>query len=291
MSERAPAFLQQIERSEPLMSPYDLTTLAAVKAWLGLPAAAGPSDVTLSSLITAASRTIYAALGRPGLLPQSYTETLDLNSRRVYLRQWPAIQVSSVLWRGVAIPPDANPDLDASMGYALQPADPAPPGRPQAIDVFGPFYRPGRQCLVVSYRAGYAVQGETQTVPSGAPFQVTALAPYGAWVSDLGVAYCATGAALSPVSLAPGAGQYTVTNGVYGFSVSDAGAAVTIGYGYVPQDVAQAATELAAERFRSAERIGLKSKSVGGLETISYDTSAISAPVLAMLQPYKRVAV
>ena len=135
------------------------------------------------------------------------------------------------------------------------------------------------------------MQGEAQTVPSGAPFQVTALAPYGPWASDLGVVYCATGAALSPVSLAPGAGQYTVTNGVYGFSVADAGAAVTIGYGYVPQDVAQAAIELAAERFRSAERIGLKSKSVGGLETISYDTSAISAPVLAMLQPYKRVAV
>ena len=273
------------------MSPCDLTTLSAVKSWLGLPSAAGANDATLAALVTAASRTIYAALGRPGLLPQSYTETLDLDSRRVYLRQWPALQASSVLWRGVAIPPDANPDLDASMGYALQPADPAPPGRPQAIDFFGPFYRPGRQCLVVSYRAGYAVQGETQTVPSGAPFQVTALAPYGAWASDLGVAYCATGAALSPVSLAPGAGQYTVTNGVYGFSAADAGAAVTIGYGYVPQDVAQAATELAAERFRSAERIGLKSKSVGGLETISYDMSAISAPVLAMLQPYKRVAV
>ena len=82
-----------------------------------------------------------------------------------------------------------------------------------------------------------------------------------------------------------------MTNGVYGFSAADAGAAVTIGYGYVPQDVAQAAIELAAERFRAAERIGLRSKSVGGQETISYDTSAISAPILAMLQPYKRVAV
>lgn len=273
------------------MSPYDLTTLAAVKAWLGLPAAAGPNDATLSSLVTAASRTIYAALGRTGLLPQSYTETLDLETRRVYLRQWPALQVISVLWRGIAIPLDANPDLDASMGYALQPADPAPPGRPQAIDLFGPFHRPGRQCLVVAYRAGYAIQGETQAIPTTAPYQIAALAPYGPWASDLGVAYWATGAALSPVSFAPGAGQYTATNGVYGFSAADAGAAVTIGYGYVPQDVAQAATELAAERFRAAERIGLKSKSVGGMETISYDISATSAPILAMLRPYKRVAV
>ena len=45
---------------------------------------------------------------RLGLLPQSYTETLDLETRRVYLRQWPALQVSSVLWRGIAIPLDAE---------------------------------------------------------------------------------------------------------------------------------------------------------------------------------------
>ena len=44
-----------------------------------------------------------------------------------------------------------------------------------------------------------------------------------------------------------------------------------------PQDVAQAALELAAERFRAAEHIGLRSKSVGGQETIAYDTSAIPA--------------
>ncbi len=50
------------------MSPYDLTNLAALKAWLGLPAAAGPNDATLAALVTAASRMIYSALSRPGLL-------------------------------------------------------------------------------------------------------------------------------------------------------------------------------------------------------------------------------
>ena len=44
------------------MSPYDLTTLANVKAWLGLPAQPTPSDATLAALVTAASRAIYAAL-------------------------------------------------------------------------------------------------------------------------------------------------------------------------------------------------------------------------------------
>jgi hypothetical protein len=272
------------------MSPYDLTTLAALKSWLGLPAGPGASDATLAALVTAASRAIYAILSRPGLLPQAYTETLDLETLRVILRQWPVIQVNSVLWRGVVVPPDLIGDPGASVGYFLQPGDGAPPGRPQALDLFGDCYRPGRQSLVVSYRAGYAVQGETQTVPASGPFQLSALTPYGPWGSDLGVVYSSTGTAFAPVAAAPGAGQYAVGTGVYTFSAADAGQGVSLSYGYAPQDVAQAALELAAERFRAAEHIGLRSKSVGGQETIAYDTSAIPAAVLAMLQPYKRVA-
>ena len=38
------------------MSPFDLTNLAALKAWLGLPSALGPNDATLTALVTAASR-------------------------------------------------------------------------------------------------------------------------------------------------------------------------------------------------------------------------------------------
>ena len=60
------------------MSTFDLTSLAALKAWLGLPSASGPNDATLAALITAASRSIYAHLSRPALTPQIYTETIDL---------------------------------------------------------------------------------------------------------------------------------------------------------------------------------------------------------------------
>ncbi len=272
------------------MSPFDLTNLAALKAWLGLPSVAGPNDSTLTALITAASRSIYASLSRPSLLPQSYAETIDLETRRVTLRQWPVVGVTSVTWRGIAIPPDQNADLEASVGYALEPGDGVPPGRPQALDLFGHQYRPGRQSLVVSYSAGYAVQNEAQTVPAAPPLQLMAFSPYGAWGSDLGVTYAATGAPLTPVAASPSAGQYTVSAGAYGFSGADAGQPVSISYGYVPQDIAQAALELAAERFRAAERIGLRSKSMGGQETIAYDMSAMSAPIQGMLQPYKRVS-
>jgi hypothetical protein len=272
------------------MSAYDLTTLAALKAWLGLPASASPNDATLSALITAASRAICALLSRPGLLPQSYSETLDGESRRLFLRQWPVLQITSVTLDGFAIPP-ATPSAQPEVGYLLKPDDVAPPGRQQALDIFGWRVRPRRQNLVVAYSAGYAVQGEAQSVPASAPWSLSSLAPYGPWATDTGVVYSATGVALRAVASAPSTGQYSVAAGAYTFSAGDAGAAVAISYGYIPQDVAQAALELAAERFRAAERIGLRSKSIGGQETIAYDVSAISAPVLSLLQPYRRVAV
>jgi hypothetical protein len=271
------------------MSPYDLTNLAALKAWLGLPSTPGPNDPTLSALVTGASRSVYAALSRPSLLPRPLIETIDLETSRVTLRHWPVLQVTSVTWRGIAVPPDENADLEASIGYVLEPDDGVPPGRPQALDLFGHQYRPGRQSLVVSYSAGYAVQSEAQTIPVAAPFQLSALSPYGAWGSDLGVSYTASGAPLTAVSASPGAGQYAVSAGTYTFSAADAGKMVSVSYGYVPQDIAQATLELAADRFRAAERIGLKSKSIGGQETIAYDMSAMSAPIQAMLQPYMRV--
>jgi hypothetical protein len=271
------------------MSPFDLTNLAALKAWLGLPSAPGPNDAALTALVTAASRSVYAALSRPSLLPRSFTETINLETSRVTLRHWPVLQVTSVIWRGIAVPPDENADLEASVGYVLEPGDDAPPCQPQALDLFGHQYGPGRQSLVVAYSAGYAVQNEAQTVPAAAPFQLSALSPYGPWGSDLGVTYTATGAPLTPVSSPAAAGQYSVSGGTYTFSAADTGQSVSISYGYVPQDIAQATLELAAERFRAAERIGLRSKSIGGQETIAYDMSPMSAPIQAMLQPYKRV--
>jgi hypothetical protein len=271
------------------MSPFDLTNLAALKAWLGLPSAPGPNDATLTALVTAASRSVYSVLSRPSLLPRSFTDTIDLETSRVTLRHWPVLQVTSVTWRGIDISPDENADPEASVGYLLERDDGVPPGRPQAIDLFGRHYAPGRQSLVVSYSAGYAVQNEAQIVPAIAPFQLSAFSPYGPWGSDLGVTYTVSGAPLTPVSASPGAGQYSLSAGIYTFSAADAGQPVSISYGYVPQDIAQATLELAADRFRAAERIGLKSKSIGGQETIAYDMSAMSAPIQAMLQPYMRV--
>lgn len=271
------------------MSSQDLTTLLALKSWLGLPVGATANDTTLAATITAASRAIYALLSRPGLLPQTYVDVIDSERKRVFLRHWPVTEIASVTLEGRTVPAAAPVGAGLPFGYLLAPGDAAPPGAPQALDLFGQPTRWQRQGLVVSYQAGYSVRGEAQTVPSASPLILTANQTYGPWASDLGVVYATSGAPLTSVAASPAMGQYVVSAGVYTFSAADAGAALSISYGYIPQDIAQAALELSAERFRAADRIGLRSKSVGGQETISYDGSAISATVLALLQPYRRV--
>jgi hypothetical protein len=238
-------------------------------------------------LITAASRAIYALLSRPGLLPQNYGETLDGETTRITLRHWPVINIASLAIDGLTVPPVI---AGVRHGYLLQSVEAAPPGRQQYVDIFGQWLPRGRQNIAIAYNAGYQVAAEAQIVPNATPWQITAAQPFGPWGSDLGVVYAATGAPLAAVAASPSIGEYAVSAGLYTFSTADAGAQVSLSYGYVPQDVAQAALELAAERFRAAERIGLRSKSVGGQETIGYDTSAISSAVLALLQPYRRVA-
>jgi hypothetical protein len=270
------------------MSPNDLTTLPALKAWLGLPSTDSPNDTTLAALITAASRAIYALLSRPGLLPQNYSETLDGETTRITLRHWPVIGIASLAIDGLNVPPVI---AGVRHGYLLQSVDAAPPGRQQYVDIFGRWMLRGRQNVAIAYSAGYSVAGEAQTVPSATPWQIAAGQPFGPWGWDLGVVYAATGASLVAVAASPSIGQYAVSAGLYTFSAADAGAQVSLSYGYVPQDITQAALELSAERFRAAERIGLRSKSVGGQETIAYDTSAVSSAVLALLQPYRRVTI
>ena len=180
------------------MSSQDLTSLAALKNWLGLPANVSPNDASLSGLVTAASRAIYALLSRPALLPQTYVDAYDLEAHRVFLRQWPVLAINSVTLDGRPVPAASS-----SLGYSLRPGDYQPPGAPQALDLFHQPIERRRQNLFVNYTAGYAIQNEAQTAPTSAPWMLNAAAPYGPWASDLGVVYAASGAALTAVAGAP----------------------------------------------------------------------------------------
>jgi hypothetical protein len=286
------------------MATNDLIGLADVKAWLGRTNA--NSDSLLSALITRTSRQIYSHLQRGTILPHAVSEIRDgSGGNTLVLKQWPVVSVSSVTVGTVSIPEapviSANPQAGDGFGFcngggygwACEQWDGAPPGRPQALALrgysFGPSF-PGAQNsqnVLVVYEAGYQVTAEAQTVDAET---ATVDAPFGAWASDEGVTY-ANGTPLQLVSDVPLVGQYqlSATPGAYIFNGADNGAAVLISYGFIPSDLADACIELVAERYKYSERIGEKSHSLGGNETVSFDNSRLTPLVTAMLQPYRNV--
>ena len=275
------------------MAASDLAALADVKTWLSGSSGIGASDdALLTRLITDVSGAIAAYLGRPALTPRAYIERRDGDGkRRLYLRRYPVLAVSSLLIDNCAVAAAPLPAAGApsSRGYLLEAWDGLPPGRPQALDLFEDIFRPGRQNVTVSYSAGYAVSGEAAAVPAAVgPYNVTAAAPFGPWAGDCGVAY-AGGAALTAVSGTPGAGQYNVSAGVYGFAAADAGAAVLISYGFVPAAINNACIEWVAERYRYRTRVGQSAQTVAGQMTSSYSLKDMPDFIRASLDPYRSV--
>ncbi len=270
-------------------SSFDLVTLADLKTWLEVEGT--QDDDLLSLLISQVSRAILTFLDRPSILPTTYTDIIDGgNDTSVMLRYWPVNAIASCVVDGVAMPaaPPLVAGAPAQRGYILDPPDAAPPGRMQRLSLRYGLFKKGLQNIIISYFAGYQIANEAAAVPATAPFMIAAQAPYGAFESDGGAAY-ADGTALTPVASSPGAGQYAVAAGLYTFAAADAGAAVTLTYGYVPHDLALAAKEWAAERYAYHARIGQASKSLGGQETVSFIVKDIPDFVARILQPYRRV--
>lgn len=270
-----------------MTKPSDLTTRDAVKSWQGIVGAA--SDTQIDALVSAASRTILSFLGRPSILPRAWLDRYDGRTglRALTLRNWPVIAVQSVAVGAVSLPP-TNP-ANPSIGYALEASSygDAPPGVPQAVQLFGAGVA-GPQGVAVAYTAGYQETAAAVVPTGGGTF--TPEPSYGAWGSDQGVVFAATGVALARVASAPTAGQYAVsTTGTYTFAAADAGKAIAIAFGYVPADLGQACVELVAHRMAAGSRVGVKSKSLGGQETVSFDISGVPDAVKSMLQPYRQV--
>jgi hypothetical protein len=267
------------------MSLNDLCQLADVKLWLGR--ADSNSDSLLAGLITRASRDICSYLQRPVFLPRTIAEIRDGNGgSSLILKQWPVISVASVVAGERTIPP-ASASSEFGTGYVCEQWDGAPPGRPQALSLRGYSFRQGAQNVAIVYQSGYQVTAEPQTVSGGA---ATVNAPYGNWASDVAVTY-ANGVELTKVASAPSVGQYALdaNAGTYDFNAGDDGAPILISYGFVPSDLADACIELVSERFKYSERIGEKTHSLGGNETVAFDTTRFTPLIAAMLQPYKNL--
>jgi hypothetical protein len=268
-------------------SPYDLTTLGTLKAWLGV-ASSGDDDL-LAGLITDISMAIVADLGRL-VAPTVYTETRDGGGERsIVLRQWPVNEVLSFTIDGRAAAFATTPTAYGSQVFAaiLDSGDPAPPGSMQRLSLRAGVVPNGIQNVVITYRAGNEIAGENAVVPAVAPFVVAAAAPYGVWHGN-GAVTDAMGTLLQ-VGPAPAPGVYAVANGLYTFDATKAGASVVLRYAYSPADLARACCEWAADRYAARQRIGQSAKTLGGQETTSFIVKAMPDVVARLLQPYRRV--
>jgi hypothetical protein len=263
------------------MNPL-LTSLANVKEYAEL----GLNDYTLlNKLIARTSALILNYINRPSLYQATRTDYYDgYGGNRQILKVWPVLSVSSLSVNGISIPPSLTP---MGHGFFLEPADTEPPGNQQSLILRGHKLYPGTANIQVTYTTGYVVQNEVQTVPSIGEHCVTPFAPYGSWMDDSGVAY-ADGTALTKVTGTPAAGQYSIANGIYSFSPSDAGVAVSLSYSYVPRDIEQACIEWVLERYSYKTRMSQTTKSLGGQETMGFRIDGIPPFVKEVLQPYVR---
>lgn len=267
------------------MAQFDLVSLAEVKTWLGITNTDATRDALLSQLITQISRAIFNNINRNNLLPQTVTETYDGSGHsRLQLRNWPALSVSSVT---VDTATYAVSTSVSTPGFFLEPPDTEPPGNMQLLHLRYCRFTKGWQNVSVTYTIGYMVSGEVQSIPSSGPYQITAFAPYGNWGSDYSVSFTG-GAALTAVTGVPSTGQYSVSSGVYTFSVDDAGESISLSYGYIPADLTQCALEWIAYRYSQRDRIGQTSKSIGGQETVAYTNEAVPAFVDESLRNFRR---
>ena len=274
----------------------DLTTVSNYNAYAASPL----NQAFLQAAIPRMSRMILTALNRSSLVPRTFVQQFNGNGNcELILPNWPVLKLTSLLISGVTInlAPQANinpPPSNPPWGYRYQPWDGLPPGDPIDLElVGGAVYYPGNQNVVVTYNAGYQV---TDEVPNAATY--VPLAPYGIWATDQGVTYASSGLALTPVpaNTAPSVGQYSppapdaatpIYN--YSFNVADVASGLLINYGFVPSDLEQACIELISERASYRSRVGVRSQSLAGQETMAYDLSALPPYIMASIRPYMSV--
>ena len=298
----------------------NLTTLANVKSWVN--STQSTDDAMLARLITVASQQILQELQRPDLGMTTITELQNgRGTTRIQLRNWPIIAANSLTINGITVPLSTSAN---NYGYWLEPVFGGTAGKPQNMGIRGwggpggilvsngqaqfPYggqayggdgslpkpFTAGEGNIAVNYSYGYAIQSEAQTIPA-TTYQITPNAPYGMYSSNISVINANTGATMTAIaSGTPSAGQYVPPNPfaasptyVYTFAAADTGTPVLLSYNYIPSQLEQACIEVVGERYKYRGRIGLKTQSLGGQETTSYDLSGLTAAIKDMIKPYK----
>lgn len=265
----------------------NLTTLEHVKQWLSIENSNTEADVLLGRLIRAASAFVLNYIQRDSLALTQYDDVYDgYGNGFMVLRQFPVTSIISLSVLGSPLRPaqgdgQTQPFRD---GYILESSKSVT--SQQRVTLFGHRFPRQKSSVSVSYMAGYVIEAERHTVPDATPFVVGTTFT---WLENVEVTL-ADGTHLVEVTGAPASGQYSVdASGVYTFNADLADEDVLISYSYVPADIEQAVFELVGERYKTKDRIGYVSKSLGGQETVTFDVRAMNPYIRELLQPYTRV--
>ncbi len=269
------------------MRAGDLTTLGNVKQWLGIEPSNTNSDDLLNRLIRSASAFVLNYVQRPSIGLMKFEDVYDGRGNAfMVLRQYPVHSILALSLMGSPVQAATGDGITSafSNGFVLESADSTT--SQQRLSLFGKVFPRARQSVYVSYMAGYVVRNEPQVVgdTNSPTFNV-----FGTWLSDVSVTL-ADGTPLTLVTGTPAPMQYQADDGLYTFNAAQAEDQVLVTYSYVPSDIEQAVWEMVGERFKAKDRIGYSSKTLGGQETVAFDTRSMTPYVRELLEPYKRVA-
>ncbi len=122
----------------------DLTTLATVKQWVGIPTGTTTDDALIQDLITACSVFILSWMTRD-IKSQSYTEYYDgVGGNRLFLANYPITAVASLSVDGLAIPAASSV---LGPGYRFT---------NNIVSLNGYKFGPGDANILITYTAGFA---------------------------------------------------------------------------------------------------------------------------------------
>ncbi len=274
------------------MGVRDLTTLANVKAYLGITTA--DSDAVLTRLITAMSYAFVQEIGRE-ILRTSYTEIFDGNDERIKMRAVPSA------WLGPGLGFAFNLNSPVIGDPAIVVDDVAVPKRTGTtgsgwVLLFG--YRlelvdfqftNAVGNIKITYEAGQYVPAEAATIPANpGPYTIQAQQAIGTFLSDVGVTYAATALPLTKVSGTPAVGQYSVSSpGLYTFAAADQGLAVFLAYAHLPTDIEDCVIEMVAYKFNKRPRLDQISASIGG-QSVFFTRDAWPITVQEVIERWRR---
>lgn len=266
----------------------DLTTVAAVQAFLGAPATQDPA--LFQQLVSAASVFVEKLISRT-IIQTVYPDDRynGTGGDSLFIRQAPIVSVQSLsiyandLSQPIVVPP--APSSVAGYGYTFD-------SDKGIIYVIGGVFSKGRRNISLAHTSGYpdaTVTNENVNIPGVAPYTATLL--QGQMLRAVtSLTFVVGGGALTLVGSNPASGQYTLSpGGVLGFAAADTGKALLCTYttNGTPLDLSQAVVEMVAYKYGKRKRLDMKSETLA-TQTVAYDMSEVPVSAKGVLERYQR---